>query len=93
MITKQEVEHIAKLARLELNVTEKEKMQKDLSTILDYFDLLKKLKDKAERVFLTGNKAVLRQDKTNVLPEFSREELLASVPEKEKKHIKVKAIF
>ena len=42
MISKEEVEHIAKLARLELTGKEVEKMQKDLSAILDYFDLLKK---------------------------------------------------
>ena len=42
MISKEEVEHIAKLARLELTGKEVEKMQKDLSDILDYFDLLKK---------------------------------------------------
>ena len=42
MISKTEVQHIAKLARLELTEQEVEKMQKDLSSILDYFDLLKK---------------------------------------------------
>ncbi len=42
MISKDEVIHIAKLARLELTEEEIEKMQKDLSSILDYFDLLKK---------------------------------------------------
>ena len=42
MISKEEVEHIAKLARLELSDKETEKMQKDLSAILDYFNLLKK---------------------------------------------------
>jgi len=42
MISKQEVEHIAKLARLELTDAEIEKMQKDMSEILGYFDLLKK---------------------------------------------------
>ena len=42
MISKEEVQHIAKLARLELTETEVEKMQKDLSAILDYFNLLQK---------------------------------------------------
>ena len=41
MISKDEVRHIAKLARLELTESETAKMQKDLSSILDYFDLLK----------------------------------------------------
>ena len=42
MISKEEVEHIAKLARLELTEKEVGKMQKDLSAILNYFALLKK---------------------------------------------------
>ena len=42
MISKDEVIKIAKLARLELTEKEIEKMQKDLSAILDYFNLLKK---------------------------------------------------
>ena len=42
MISKEEVQHIAKLARLELTPQEIEKMQKDLSAIFDYFELLKK---------------------------------------------------
>ena len=43
MISKDEVKHIAKLARLELTEKEVEKMQKDLSEILGYFDLLKRV--------------------------------------------------
>ena len=37
MISKEEVEHIAKLARLELTEKEVGKMHKDLTAILDYF--------------------------------------------------------
>ena len=37
MISKEEVEHIAKLARLELTEKEIEKMQKDLTEILGLF--------------------------------------------------------
>lgn len=43
MITKQEVKHIAKLARLGLTEKEIEKFQKDLSTILDYIEKLKEV--------------------------------------------------
>lgn len=42
MITKQQVEHIAKLARIQLKEKEIGKFRKELSSILDYFDLLKK---------------------------------------------------
>ena len=52
MISREEVEHIAKLARLELTEVEVKKMQKDLSAILDYFNLLKNVPD----MKITGNK-------------------------------------
>jgi aspartyl/glutamyl-tRNA(Asn/Gln) amidotransferase C subunit len=44
MISKEEVFKIAKLARLALSDTEAERMQKDMSAVLDYFDILKKAK-------------------------------------------------
>ena len=42
-LTKQQVEHIASLARLELTDQEKEKFTKELSSILDYFEQLKEV--------------------------------------------------
>jgi len=41
MLTKEEVKHIAKLARLGLTEKEVEKYQKELSAILDYIGKLK----------------------------------------------------
>jgi aspartyl-tRNA(Asn)/glutamyl-tRNA(Gln) amidotransferase subunit C len=43
MISKEEVKHIAKLARLGLTEKEIEKMQKELSSILDYIEKLKEV--------------------------------------------------
>lgn len=43
MISKEEVEKIAKLARLGLSEEEIKKMEKDLSSILDYFEKLKEV--------------------------------------------------
>ncbi|OGI00012.1 MAG: asparaginyl/glutamyl-tRNA amidotransferase subunit C, partial [Candidatus Melainabacteria bacterium GWA2_34_9] len=40
MITKKEVEHVAKLARLELSEEEKERFTVQFSNILDYFNQL-----------------------------------------------------
>lgn len=42
MLSKKEVEKVAKLARIELTAGEIVKMQKELSEVLDYFNLLKK---------------------------------------------------
>ncbi|MCX6722438.1 MAG: Asp-tRNA(Asn)/Glu-tRNA(Gln) amidotransferase subunit GatC, partial [Candidatus Staskawiczbacteria bacterium] len=66
MILKEEVEHIAKLARLELTENEVEKMQKDLSAILDYFDLLKSASAPSLQGYGETKKAnVFREDKVN----------------------------
>lgn len=43
MIKKEEVKHVAKLARLDLTEKETEKFQKELSLILGYIDKLKKV--------------------------------------------------
>ena len=43
MISKKQVQHIAKLARISLTLKEQEKFQKDLSSIFDYFKELEKL--------------------------------------------------
>jgi len=43
MISKEEVKHIAKLARLGLTEEEIEKFQKELSAILDYIEKLKEV--------------------------------------------------
>ena len=43
MITKEEVQHIAKLARLGLTEKEIEKFQGELSSILDYIEKLKEV--------------------------------------------------
>jgi aspartyl-tRNA(Asn)/glutamyl-tRNA(Gln) amidotransferase subunit C len=42
-ITKKELEHLAKLSRIELDPKEEEKLLKDLSNILDYFKELQQL--------------------------------------------------
>jgi aspartyl-tRNA(Asn)/glutamyl-tRNA(Gln) amidotransferase subunit C len=91
MISKEEVQHIAKLARLELNEQEIEKMQKDLSEILDYFEVLNKVpKIKGEAVFAESNK--LRKDEV-VDSHDIVDELVALAPDKKDDYIKVKSIL
>jgi aspartyl-tRNA(Asn)/glutamyl-tRNA(Gln) amidotransferase subunit C len=43
MISKQEVKHIAKLARIGITKKEEEKFAKDLSSVLDYIEKLKEV--------------------------------------------------
>lgn len=93
MISKKEVEHIAKLARLQLTEKEIEKMQNDLSSILDYFEILKKakrvIKETGERV----KENVVRKDQ--VLPKRPNlaNDLIKAAPDKKDGYIKVKAVL
>lgn len=91
MISKEEVEHIAKLARLELTEKEVGKMQKDLSAILDYFNLLEKA-PKPEIVKTVGDLRATRKDE--IISSFDiRDELIAAAPDKKDDYIKVKTIL
>jgi len=93
MISKEEVEHIAKLARLELSEKEVEKMQKDLSVILDYFDLLKKApKVDMRPAFAKTSAGEARKDEVISSHDIT-DELIAASPDKKDDYIKVKNIF
>jgi aspartyl/glutamyl-tRNA(Asn/Gln) amidotransferase C subunit len=93
MISKQEVQHIAKLARLELSEMEVEKMQKDLSSILDYFDLLKKAPPADAESFGEANKVnVLRSDEVISSHDIT-EDIISQAPDKKDGYIKVKSIL
>lgn len=93
MISKEEVKHIAKLARLELTESEAEKMQKDLSSILDYFELLKKAPKTSKRAgdLVEEDLNVLRKDESR--QSGLADELLGAAPDKKEEYIKVKAIL
>jgi aspartyl-tRNA(Asn)/glutamyl-tRNA(Gln) amidotransferase subunit C len=94
MISKEEVQHIAKLARLELTEQEFEKLQKEMSAILDYFDLLKSAPPAVgEDVATSKNLNALRFDQITPRVEENTKKLLADAPDKKDDYIKVKAIF
>ncbi len=96
-ITKKEVEHIAKLARLELTEKEITKMQKDLSEVLNYFNSLKKVDSKMAVVGLTDGLLkkgkIMRKDEAKPQSDEIPRKLIEASPDKKENHIKVKAIF
>ena len=94
MISKEEVKHIAKLARLELTEKEIEKMQKDLSSILDYFNLLKKApKPETIGILNSGENLSLRKDEAIQQKREVVEKIIALSPDKKDDYIKVKTIL
>ena len=94
MISKQEVQHIAKLARIELNKEEEEKFQKELSSILDFVKKLDKINtDNVERMGqITGLEGVVRND-NNVLKQDFSDKILKQAPNKKSRYIKVPKIL
>jgi aspartyl-tRNA(Asn)/glutamyl-tRNA(Gln) amidotransferase subunit C len=95
MIDKKEVKHIAKLARLGLSEKEIEKIQKELSPILDYFEQLKKvdvsnIEPTSHSVLLEN---IMRKDEETSEPGKDRAKLLQLAPETKKDHLKVKPIL
>ncbi len=80
-ITKAQVEHIAKLARLTLDADRLEKMTKELGAILGYVDILGEVNtDNVEPTAqVTGLTSVFRPDEV-IANQASPEDLLACSP-------------
>jgi aspartyl-tRNA(Asn)/glutamyl-tRNA(Gln) amidotransferase subunit C len=95
MITKQEVEHLANLARLGLSDKELEKMQKEIALILDYFEKLKEvdITGVEPTTHAVALKNVVRIDQEREDLSDQRTRLLASAPETQDNYLKVKAIL
>ena len=81
-ITMQEVEHVARLARLELNEREKETMRAQLDSILSYIDKLNELDtsgvEPTSHVLPMTN--VFREDE--VQSSLAQEDALANAPDR-----------
>jgi len=94
MITKEEVEHIAKLARLGLTDEEIEKYQKELSSILDYIEKLKEVDIKGVEATCHSVKIenIMREDKSAKV-KTPESKLMESAPETKEGYLKVKSIF
>lgn len=95
MLSKEETEHIAKLARLGLSDQEIAKYQKDLSAILGYIDKLKEADIEEVKPFThsVALSNVLRRDgKIERAPEDTAK-LVREMPETKDGCLKVKSIF
>lgn len=92
-ITLQEVEHVAKLGRLELTEQEKTSLTAQLSNILTYVEKLNELDTKGieptSHVLDISN--VMREDVAH--ESLSQERALANAPEKAAGHYKVPKII
>ena len=92
-LTKTEVEHISKLANLDLTVDELTRLENDLNEILEFVGKLSSIDTTTITPLsnVTGRKNVFREDR--IQPSLSQEEALANAPSAHKGYFKVKAIF
>ncbi len=92
-ISKEEVEHVARLARLRLTEEEKEKFGRQLNRILEYVEKLNELDtenvESASQVIPLQN--VLREDE--VKPSLPVEDVLSNAPDKKGNYFKVPRII
>jgi len=93
LLTKEQVEHVALLARLELSDEEKEKYATQLSAILEYAEALNKVD--TENVPPTAHvlplKNVFREDR--VCDHLANEKALANAPDREGNYFRVPRIL
>ncbi|MBX4205202.1 MAG: Asp-tRNA(Asn)/Glu-tRNA(Gln) amidotransferase subunit GatC [Candidatus Doudnabacteria bacterium] len=88
----EEVERIAKLARLRFEISEKPKLQKELSDILAYVDQLKEVESKIIEAEPDDKALNLVREDVSINSD-DPEEFLKQAPSREGKFIKVKSIL
>jgi aspartyl/glutamyl-tRNA(Asn/Gln) amidotransferase C subunit len=97
MISREEVQHIAKLARLGLTEKEVKKYQKELSSILDYVGKLKKIDTELSALSPESHPSefenITREDRERVKGKAQGAKLLKLAPETKNGHLKVKSII
>lgn len=92
-LSREEVQHIAKLARVGLSEEEVARFQEQLSEILDYFQRLQQVD--TEGVPPTAHTLplhnVFREDEPQ--PSFDKEDVLANAPQREDDFFRVRAVL
>lgn len=93
MLSTEEIQRIAQLARIELADNEIEKFQKDLSSILEYVEELKNVDTEGLEIVsqVTGLENVQRKDEA-VSVDY-QEDIMANAPERKDRYYKVKSIL
>lgn len=93
MLSEEEVRKVAEMARIALTDEEVAKFQKDLSSVLDYVDVLKEVDTEGLEIVssVTGLENVTRPDVARTID--YQEEIMANAPERKEKYYKVKSIL
>jgi len=92
-LSREEVKHIAKLARLKLTEEEVEKFRQQLSEVLDYIRVLNEIETKEEEptAQVTGLENVFREDE--VTPSLEPQQALCCAPTREGNFFKTEVVL
>ena len=94
-LTRQDVQHVAKLAKLNLTDSEIEKFTSQLSSVIDHFSELSEVdtKDTEPTSQTTGLENVYREDKVALDESLSQDDAISGSDKIHNGYFKVKAIL
>ena len=94
-LSREQIEHIAKLARLDLTAAEIKTLGKELSAVFGYIDQLKEVDTSAVEptAQVTGLNNVWREDTVTEWDDNERQAALKEAPHKEGDFLKVKRVI
>ena len=92
-LSREEVLHIARLARIDLTESEIDRLSEQLSYILENFEILQQVDttDVAPTAQSVALQSVMRDDE--VAPSFSPDDILANAPRREGDCFRVRAVL
>ena len=92
-ITMKDVEHVAKLARLEFDEAKKEQLVKDLNAMLAYIDKLNEVDTTNVEPLaqIGGGQNALREDEARPSP--PRDDMMENAPDRSGPHFKVPKVI
>lgn len=92
-LTREQVDHIARLARLNLSDEERERYREQLSAILEHFQRLQELDTEAVPPTFRAIESHRSPRPDEVQSSLSREELLSNAPDVEQNQFRVPPIL
>lgn len=95
MLTKEQLKHLAELAKIKFTEEELENFLIDINNILNYFNEINKLDlDKFEPI-IGGviQRLELREDEINFCPEDTKAKIIEQFPEKQENYLKLPKII
>ncbi len=93
ILTISEVDHVAKLARIELSPKDREKFRQQMAAILEYIDQINEVDtEKVDPTWqVTGLENIQRPDKAQGF--MANELLIDAAPDSQDQQVRVKAVF